>query len=879
MANLENIYNQNYGTSVVTNGNFVVVGNPPYKTYDPYEGISRVGQVYVIKKDEFNSNYKTVKILHKQLDSNSGYLPTYYTEQSSSTVHTASLIKDSGNLNDTSVSCSYLVIEDGNNFIYQSNYGSAIDISKYFLAIGDTGVSSSFYFGQISTLASVDIYVVNPNYFLNSSGSLVEVSANSSNYINNYEINSYPLCSITGSILEKFGHSVSVTNKYLAVGAPNYNGGRGAVYIYKYTDANCVYKFESLLTCDLSSYPEQYGFGHTICLDKYLEDKIIVGSNQLSRSYAYLYTSSSNGWQLSQTFNQNTSSVYYNIDNSTIELFPSGSQINSRFGYSVSLYNTVLAIGAPNDLVYWEYSGSNTLRQRGSVYVYDNQQCSTDASSEFKLLAKLYGDNNTFKDNLFGYSVSVHNKKLLVGSPKPYFPFSSLFISSSIDYYDVTFNQNDFGESTYCGQSLLYYVTGSSVKQLTSQPIAKRKEFGKPFTAFGYSVSVSDSNLAIGAPIPLNDDFHLSGLLITESGSISLDPKFSGYLYTSSYQSETCEISSDLIYFRMEECLSCDLSGAVSGAVSGACTELAVFVDEQGEYYNIGENIFGKAFIYNISDLEKDYVVGNIFYNNNKFIINNTGSILKNLTLDPKDSEKPYLYMQYQSQISLFEKQYICTIDPGEFNISTNPSAVTSSVFDYGVSNTSTFDFNDLDLILRYINYNITTTNSEKWWNNFVNGDIEESIFNFYTSSFVNYEDNRLTEQLKNKCSYINFDVNADGIVNAQDGTSIWKYFIQDLTINNYKNYINPRSRRTNYNDMVSFLNEKTGKFGKNYIKPPFFQYNYSSSVDPTGSYLAPYITTVGLYNGSDLVAIAKLAQPIKNTGEIPINIVVKWDT
>jgi hypothetical protein len=35
----------------------------------------------------------------------------------------------------------------------------------------------------------------------------------------------------------------------------------------------------------------------------------------------------------------------------------------------------------------------------------------------------------------------------------------------------------------------------------------------------------------------------------------------------------------------------------------------------------------------------------------------------------------------------------------------------------------------------------------------------------------------------------------------------------------------------------------------------------------------------VGLYSGCDLVAVAKLAQPIKNTGEIPINISVKWDT
>jgi hypothetical protein len=235
--------------------------------------------------------------------------------------------------------------------------------------------------------------------------------------------------------------------------------------------------------------------------------------------------------------------------------------------------------------------------------------------------------------------------------------------------------------------------------------------------------------------------------------------------------------------------------------------------------------------------------------------------------------------MQYQSQISLFEKQYICTIETGEFNVSTNPTSLTSSPLDYGVVNTEVFDFNNLDIILRYINYNITANNSEKWWTNFVSGDVDESIFGFYTSSYENYQENRLTQELKNQCSTLNFDVNEDGIVNAQDGTSIWKYFIQDLTINNYQDYINPRSKRKNYNDITSFLNEKTGKFNKKYIEQSFFEYNYSSSIDPTGSYLAPYITTVGLYSGADLVAIAKLAQPIKNTGEIPINIVVKWDT
>jgi hypothetical protein len=235
--------------------------------------------------------------------------------------------------------------------------------------------------------------------------------------------------------------------------------------------------------------------------------------------------------------------------------------------------------------------------------------------------------------------------------------------------------------------------------------------------------------------------------------------------------------------------------------------------------------------------------------------------------------------MEYQSQISLHEKQYICTIEPGEFNVSTNPTSLTASLFDYGVINTKTFDFDNLDIILRYINYRISIDGSEKWWNNFVGGNIDESIFNFYSSSYFNYEENRLTEALKVKCSSLDFDVNGDGIANSQDGSVIWKYFIQDFTINNYQNYTNQRSNRKNYDDMFSFLNKKTGKFSTSTIKTDFFSYNLSSSYDPTGSYLAPYITTVGLYSGAELVAIAKLAAPIKNTGEIPINIVIKWDT
>jgi hypothetical protein len=53
-----------------------------------------------------------------------------------------------------------------------------------------------------------------------------------------------------------------------------------------------------------------------------------------------------------------------------------------------------------------------------------------------------------------------------------------------------------------------------------------------------------------------------------------------------------------------------------------------------------------------------------------------------------------------------------------------------------------------------------------------------------------------------------------------------------------------------------------------------------SQSIDMTGSYLTPFITTIGLYDdNNDLVAVAKLPKPIKSELDIPINFIVRFDT
>jgi hypothetical protein len=58
-----------------------------------------------------------------------------------------------------------------------------------------------------------------------------------------------------------------------------------------------------------------------------------------------------------------------------------------------------------------------------------------------------------------------------------------------------------------------------------------------------------------------------------------------------------------------------------------------------------------------------------------------------------------------------------------------------------------------------------------------------------------------------------------------------------------------------------------------------FEHWDISGSVDSTGSFLAPFITTIGLYDDNcDLVAVAKLPQPIKSEPDFPVNFIVRFD-
>jgi hypothetical protein len=148
---------------------------------------------------------------------------------------------------------------------------------------------------------------------------------------------------------------------------------------------------------------------------------------------------------------------------------------------------------------------------------------------------------------------------------------------------------------------------------------------------------------------------------------------------------------------------------------------------------------------------------------------------------------------------------------------------------------------------------------------------LASSSFNAFTKvAFDCIETNLVSTNL--------LDIDGDGKINLNDGYILALYYFGKLNPTTLSTYTSPASTRTYVKDIVGHLDSYCGNFPFE-VNPEFLGYQQSSSYDPTGSFLAPFITTIGLYDNNELVAIGKLGRPIKNLIDWPLNIIVRFDT
>ena len=249
---------------------------------------------------------------------------------------------------------------------------------------------------------------------------------------------------------DNFGYSVAVGNNRVVVGAYYKDTRKGSAYIFDLNGNELA-----TLTAPVPDFSDF--FGYTVAVGN---NRIVVGSprdddNQPNSGSAYIYDLNGN------LITQITASDYGHSD---------------EFGYSVSVGNNRIVVGATND----DDNGSDT----GSAYIFD-----LNGNELFKITAS---DGSSSNRPEFGYSVAVGNDRIVVGAP-----------------FD------DDGE-TDSGSAYVFDLDGNQLAKLTVS--------GGFVDNFGWSVAVGNNKIIVGASG--NDDngfntglvyvFDLDGNLLTK---------------------------------------------------------------------------------------------------------------------------------------------------------------------------------------------------------------------------------------------------------------------------------------------------------------------------------------------------------------------------
>jgi len=697
-----------------------------------------------------------------------------------------------------------------------SHIGAVTSISQ-----SDFGVAVSI-FENLLAVSTTDLRCSIGSTQKTASGFVLLYDLNNTSSTDPVQIISHSLNSNEQS--RSFGYSVSMNDDYLVVGSPfsQTNGIRGSAYLFKSSSNGYVY--QTFLTGSESS---DVFFGSALEIDKGF-NKIIIGNGSFNNtsSKVYLFESSSGGWQETKKFSptKDEEDLFF------APITPYFNQNNTMdgFGNSVSIHcssdsDIKVAIGAPYDRNILEYSGSDYMRN-GAVYVFEKRYCTLNGltGSHWKE-TRLIGDADNFHSNRFGHAVSIYGDTLAVSSPKYLSEYTSSYIKNTLTNSPI---DNEFFDYDYNGILYVYTSSVSSSWDVFSKYKPKKLK-GVGYYLFSNDVEIFGDNLITGDPMPILD-----------TSIDSIDYTFSNG--------------------------------------------------------NVSSSFHGGFHIFDLSDVGVNHHVGNVFYRTGKIIFTSDSNTF-NSVFESGFNDVPIYDISYRSSEKFFEKEIICTVNPGEFNVSTNPTSYEVDQCVADLNQNGSFDFNDCDFILRSIYKK--NTGSESWWElfTFLNPNTSEeqsesSVFHYHVSnSFENKTRVSLIAatvpagiyEYVTDTIFEDFDINSDGKTDELDIKILWKFFVGKLNSDNISPLLRSRSMasdsRNTFDGIIRYLNTLTGRGQPRSIKSEFLR---DMTVDSfsTGSNLSPYVTTIGLYNGLDLIGVAKLGTPIKNQGYFPLNFIIRFD-
>lgn len=737
----------------------------------------------------------------------------------------------------------------------------------------------------------------------------------------------------------RFGESVSVDGDLLAVGAPGVNDNRGVVYLFRrkvypnkvpgydtcstvptasywnyvksehslceriVTEAgdplvgeatapelllgsgssivsDCVWTLETVLSASVST-PNDF-FGSSLEVS---DNRLVVGCRKMDgKGFVTVFSAS---FDTSTTCPTASWTEYkrFKANNDSADLDPL-SPFNAietylpydGFGRRVSMNGDHIVVCSYFDKSFVPFVGSTDVKSIGAAYFYSfaNVQCLPSTGSmintfDCALRYKTFGDRTTIINNNFARDCSVRGTRCVISSLPDQTWFSASYNPLGTGSYEFEResygSENAFDQLGTLGRVSFFDFDPETLMWNRVKTMKHSKESNVPNYVYGWSVCLSDfisgsKFLVAGAPV----------LNYTDPSQFSH--------FTGSY-----------------ELISSGFPSKYSGSL----------------------------YVYDMDALEENPQVGNVFYKNGQIVLTNTSSNYADILMNTGSRG---FDLTYQGTHTIYEHEYLITINPGEFNYSTNPTSLVNYPILFDVNQDGKFDFTDIDLILRFLNkqkfYDVMDTDDdgeileadtlldESWWNNdILMSEAGDVILNETHGTVPNTGSAILSEDVYN---YIQtqlvdtmlLDIDGNGQIDLRDGYLLFNYWSETMSSDVIEKYIDGDSTRRYYTDFKDYISKYTGELNGFLIDPnmqiyrasasysgsdlwqtnpnnsslePFQSYLMSSSYDPTGSYLAPYITTVGLYDDNRLVAVAKLGRPLKNLLDWPINIIVRFDT
>lgn len=298
-------------------------------------------------------------------------------------------------------------------------FGTSVSIDGPTVAVGSPG--SNHYEG------AVYVYVKPANGWVNAT-------------------QSGKLTATDGAILGALGDSVSVSGNTIVAGSPGIDISQGAVYVYVEPPTGWTRGTQTAKLTASDGVPGD-GLGKSVAING---TTVVAGASfaqigsNVEQGGAYVYVQPSTGWVNTSTFNA--------------KLTASDGTADDEFGWSSSVSNGVIAVGAP-------YHNTG-----GEVYVF--VQPAQGWSGNLNQTAEL-GAGLT-KMWQFGNSVSTNGGTVLVGSP--------LAQTGTLEGAAYVYNEPLAGWASTSTPSITLIASDEAKDQ------------------FGFSVSLNGNTAAVGSP-------------------------------------------------------------------------------------------------------------------------------------------------------------------------------------------------------------------------------------------------------------------------------------------------------------------------------------------------------------------------------------------